>query len=796
MGTIIKKDNCFILNTDNTTYAFRVIAECGLLEHLYYGRKIKIESPDGLIEKHNFGPGNSIIYGTEDGQHVAMEDMCLEFSTYGRGDIREPILEVINKDGSSSLDFVYEGYEICDEKQALRTLPSSYGADNQLVILLRDYAGKLTAKITYSVFVKSNVITRSVELINDGDAPVKINRIMSNMLDLQGSGYKFTTFRGVWAREMKKYTDIANSGTYVNSSYTGTSSNRSNPFVMLSKKNTDEDNGECYGFNLIYSGNHYEAVDINAYNKTRFVQGINPRGFMWKLNPGESFEAPEAVMTFAKDGFNSLSRNMHLFVREHIVRGEYQHKTRPVLLNSWEASYFDINSSRLLKLAKAGKDVGIELFVMDDGWFGSRDDDTSSLGDWDVNEKKLPGGLKPLVDKIKALGLDFGIWVEPEMVNVKSKLYGEHPEWALDIPERVHSEGRNQRVLDLTRMDVQDFIIEKMSDLFNSADISYVKWDMNRILTDYYSKTLTSECQGEVSHRYVMGLYRVMHTLTERFPHILFEGCASGGNRFDLGILCDFPQIWASDDTDALCRAEIQNNYSYGYPQSTYTAHVSGVPNHQTLRITPIESRYNVASFGVLGYECNLCDLNKEELNLIKEQIVLYKENRELLQYGQMYRGRSFGMGDAVSDGSVLSDDAANLMEWTIVNEDKTKAVGVVMQKLVHPNSRFCCYFAKGLDDDLLYHVTTKREPVNIKEYGDLINTVAPIHIKKDSAIHELAAKFVKLNPANEDLSQYGDALMYGGLKLKEAFSGMGMNDDTRHFPDFSSIMIHMNSEM
>ncbi len=796
MKSIIKQNNCFIINTDNTTYAFRLLDDSGLLEHLYYGRRIHILSEDTLIEKHNFGPGNSITYSDEH-KNLFMENICLEFSTAGHGDIREPMLEVVDQSGVRSLDFKYDSYMISEGKSSLQTLPCSYFESNdtdicELRIILKEKHSNLTVTLVYTVFPACDVITKSMLLTNDGSGSIRISRIMSNMLDISKSGMMLTTFRGAWTREMKRHTDRVDSGTYSGSSFTGTSSSRCNPFFMLSGEDTSEEAGECYGFNLVYSGNHYEAVDVNAYGKTRVLQGINPRGFEWVLGAGETFEAPEAVMTHTMKGFNSLSCNMHSFVREHIVRGVHKNRPRPVLLNSWEASYFDISADKLLKLAKAGSRVGVELFVMDDGWFGDRNDDTSSLGDWDVNKKKLPGGISSLADKINGLGMEFGIWVEPEMVSVNSRLYREHPEWAMDIPGRPHSEGRNQRLLDFSRMDVQDFIIEKMTEVFRSGNISYVKWDMNRIATDYYCKELGGEHQGEVAHRYVMGLYRVMDELTRRFPNILFEGCASGGNRFDLGILCYFPQIWASDNTDALCRAEIQNNYSYGYPQSCYTAHVSGVPNHQTLRKTSLETRFNVAAFGVLGYECNLCDMKGEELKQISRQIETYKSQRELLQFGQMYRGRSFGSGRAVSDGSVLSDEVANIMEWTVVSKDRHSAVGMHLQKLVHPNTQYACYYPAGLDTDVIYHVTTDRPKVNIKEYGDLINSASPVHIKQNSVMHNIAAGIVKLSPGNEDYNQYGDALMYGGIKLKEAFSGTGMNDDTRHYPDFASEMFQI----
>lgn len=791
---IIRLEDLFVLNTKNTTYAFRVNRETGILEHLYYGRKIRIDSEDGLIQQRFFAPGNTICYA-EGINSFTLEDVSLEYSTLGKGDIREPMIEIRNSDGSNTIDFTYENANVLDHKHILNGMPSAVD-DNEnartLEIVLRDNSSNLLLKLYYSVFYECNVITRSAKLINESSDTVKLNRMMSMLIDFDRSDFVFTSFHGAWAREMQKYDVNVPCGKFENSSFTGTSSNRSNPYVMLSDKNTTEDNGECYGFNLIYSGNHYESVSVNSYGKTRFVQGINPQNFEFVINSMEEFETPEVCFSYSNSGFNSLSHNMHDFVNEHIVRGKFKKKKRPVILNSWEASYFNIDSNSLYKLAKAGKELGIELFVMDDGWFGKRNDDTSSLGDWDVNEKKLAGGLKPLVDKIKALGLDFGIWVEPEMVNADSDLFRTHPDWAIDIDGRSHSEGRNQRILDLTRQDVQDYILEKMSALFSSADISYVKWDMNRIFSDCYSKSLPAERQGEVFHRYVLGLYRIMKTLTEKFPDILFEGCASGGNRFDLGILCYFPQIWASDNTDALCRAEMQNNYTYGYPLSTISSHVSDVPNHQTLRRTPLETRFNVASFSVLGYECNVCDLSKEDKDIIKDQISLYKELREILQYGTFYRGRSFG--SSMTQGSVLSGEG-NLMEWTTVSKDQKMAVGMIFQKFLQPNSELMYYRPSGLIEDERYKLYNRKEKHNIKDFGNLINTMSPVHIKPDSITHNIAAHFVKLNGAFEEHIMYGDAMMYAGVKLKQSFSGTGYNENVRVFKDFGSNLFFMISE-
>ena len=792
------ENNGFIIETRNTSYIFKVLPT-GQLEHLYYGKKLTIPEEavegtlDALCEKHAFYPGNTIGYDQEHLQY-SLEDMRLEMSSYGKGDIREPFVCITHADGSRTSDFLYDSYEIKNETLLLKDMPSSYdesGKAQRLTVILKDKSYELTMKLNYVVYEDCDVITRNAVLENTSGDEIKVERLMSMSLDLDHAGYVYSSFRGAWAREMQRDDTFVTGGKHIGSSITGTSSSRCNPFFMVHPLETSEDAGEVYGFNLVYSGNHYECVEASAFGKTRIVNGINPEGFCFVLKPGEVFESPEAVMTFSCKGYNDMSHHMHDFVREHIVRGEWKKKTRPVLLNSWEAAYFDINESKLTKLAKAGKEVGIELLVMDDGWFGERNDDSCSLGDWDVNTKKLPRGLKGLADKINGVGLDFGIWVEPEMICVKSKLYEAHPDWAVNIPGKPHSEGRNQRILDYSNPAVVDYMIEKMSEVFSSANIAYVKWDMNRIFSDYFSQYLTAEHQGELAHRYVQGFYRTMKTLTEKFPHILFEGCSAGGNRFDLGVLCYFPQIWASDDTDAMCRLAIQTGYSYGYPMSTVTAHVSDCPNHQTLRTTPLETRFNVASFGVLGYECNLCDMKKEEVAAIKAQIELYKEWREVLQWGDFYRGKgnaSLPMVTASTSGAAaVPYSSDNYAEWTCVSKDKEKAVGMVMQRLVVPNSPFHCYHAKGLKEDALYNLYNRVLKVDVREFGDLVNTVAPIHVKKDGLLIDIIAKFVKMDGESENVTASGDTLMNGGLHLKQAFGATGYNGEVRHFQDFGS---------
>ena len=777
---MIKKLNgereAFLLLTRHTAYAL-AIAPSGHAEHLYYGAKIDVDTTDELDairEKREFEPGNAIVYSKDvynKYPKIALEDMCLEMSGTGHGDIREPFLELVRADGSRTTDFLYQSYTINDDPPALTEMPSSYSREQKsehLCLKLAD--GDLILELHYYVYPECDVITRRAVLVNNGEEPVELERLLSTQVDFPDSGWSITSFHGAWAREMEPSTLTLRHGKFVVESRAGCSSSRANPFFMVHREDATEHYGDVYGFNLIYSGNHYAAAEVNAYGKTRVVQGINPAGFRWLLNAGDSFETPEAVMTYSGEGFSRQSRNMHRFVKEHIVRGEWADKERPVLLNSWEAAYFNISENNLVTMAKAGRDLGIELFVMDDGWFGERNDDSRALGDWDPNPKKLPGGLGRLSKKITDLGIRFGLWVEPEMVNVNSRLYETHPDWAMAIPNRLHSEGRNQRILDLSNPEVVDYLTEKMTEVFSSGDISYVKWDMNRIFSDVFSLYLPPERQGEVTHRYICGLYRMLTRLTERFPHILFEGCAAGGNRFDLGILCYFPQIWGSDNTDAICRSHIQEGYSYGYPLSCVGAHVAASPNHQTLRKTPLATRFDVAAFGALGYELDVRDLSQKQKEEMKAQITLYKAWRGVFQKGQFYR---------LSSGRIHS--------WICVSEDRRKAVGMMLQELSEPNTGAHRFVARGLDPALRYRFCNLPAQVDVKLFGSLINTMAPFHVKQDSAVHDLIAKFVKMNGESDVYTLSGSALMNAGVSLSQSFSGTGYNDKVRLFPDFAS---------
>ena len=769
----------FVLDTDNTTYLFAVTPSRHL-EHLYYGGKIRIDKAEDcahIRERHEFELGNCISYDKKFPQ-VMLEDMCLEMSGAGHGDIREPFVSLVYPDGSRSVDFLYEKSTLSNQKEPLQTLPCAYtenGKTEHLTVELRD--GALVMELHYTVYPACDVITRSVVLLNEGDT-VQVERLMSMQLDMPFGGAAVTSFHGAWGREMNRHTAVLPVGKLVLESRTGCSSNRVNPFFMVHSPDANEAAGSVYGFNLIYSGNHYAAAEVNAYGKTRIVSGIQPEGFRWLLEKDGRFETPEAVMTYSENGFTGQSQNMHRFVRSHIVRGVWRDRPRPVLLNSWEACYFNISEKSLVSMARSAKDLGVELLVMDDGWFGERDNDRCSLGDWTPSVKKLPGGLRSLAEKVIAEGLQFGIWVEPEMVNTDSRLYRKHPDWAMAIPGKRHSEGRTQRVLDLANPEVQDFLIQKMSEVFSSAPVSYVKWDMNRIFSDVYSPYLPAERQGETAHRYIMGLHRVADTLAKSFPDILFEGCASGGNRFDLGMLCWFPQIWGSDNTDAICRAHIQEGYSYGYPQSCVGAHVSASPNHQTLRRTPLATRFAVAAFGALGYECDVRDLPSAEKQAIREQIALYKKWREVLQFGDFYR---------ITEG--------NLHRWTCVSPDKSRAVVLLLQELTEANVQAHRLQLRGLDPDKTYRLYNIPGRVDVKVFGSLINTVTPVHVRQDSVLHNVIAKQVKMSGETENVTATGSVLMHTGVMLSPAFSGSGFNEKVRIFPDFAARLYFLEAE-
>lgn len=766
----------FILETENTSYIIGIRSGL-LLENLYYGRRIS-ENNDFLACMEKFGNeyGNSILnYQNETNSFVTCDNLSMEYSFAGTGDYRELPLETIMPDFTSSQRFYYKDYQIYDgifSETKNTKMPHAHGDESvqTLELVLEDKMFSLELKLVYTVFPKEDVITRRTVLINNGMQKIAIEKIMSMQLDLPETNYKLVTFDGLWTRERHKNTKELVSGAYINESTTGASSNRHNPFICLEKEGCTNDLGECFGFNLIYSGNHYESVEVSPYEKIRILMGIQPKQFSWELNQKEVFYTPEAVLCFSHEGSNDLSQKLSKFTRKHIINSRWEESERPILVNNWEATYFDFNKSKILAIAKEAKELGIEMFVLDDGWFGDRNDDKKGLGDWFVNEKKMGGSLQDLAEKINKMGLDFGLWMEPEMVNENSELYQTYPEWAVKIPERETYLGRNQLVLDYTNPQVCNYIVETICKILASANISYVKWDMNRHITDAYSPTLGNR-QKEFHHRYILGVYDVMGRIVSEFPEILFESCASGGNRFDLGMLYYMPQTWTSDDTDVNERVAIQEGTSYGYPISSMGAHVSAAPNHQTLRKSSIETRFSIACFGLLGYELDLTKLTGQEKKIVKNQVEFYKKYRKTLQFGDFYR-------EKIHNGNTI---------WASVAPDKNQAIALLYQSLAKPNSSSDILRVPGLNPLARYHIKVRKIAVSIKEFGSLVNMVSPVHITEDGLMQSLVNKVYMMEGEDEEYTVSGDLLMYAGIKLKQRFIGTGYNSETRLMGDFSS---------
>ncbi len=768
------------LDTDRTSYIFATLAT-GQLEHLYYGPRLRHMDDYEPLRQKNDVPYGTMVNCSQSHKNIGLDDQCLEYSGLGKGDFREPAVELVFADGSRTTDFRYVSHRSFQGRPEIDGLPSALDAGASTTeVTLRDDEKHMTLLLYYCVYARHDVITRFAALRNDSETAVRVQRLMSAQLDLFGGSWRLITFDGCWAYERERHDKPLEPGIYVNDSKTGNSSNRHNPFVMLAADGCDELSGECYASNLVYSGNHAEMVEVTYQGKIRLVTGINPSGFEWLLEPGQSLPTPEAVMSFAADGFNGLSHTLHRFTAECIVRGHWQTRVRPILINNWEATEFDFDTKKLMALAREAASLGIELFVLDDGWFGHRDDDTSSLGDWKVNEKKLPGGIAELSARIRALGLDFGIWVEPEMLSEDSELYRAHPDWAVSVPDRKPAYGRNQFVLDMSRPEVRAWLIEAMSSVFSSGTVSYVKWDMNRNVSDAYSRALPPDRQGEFHHRYILGLYEVLGELVRRFPQILFESCASGGNRFDLGMLCYMPQIWTSDDTDAFARLSIQGGTSYGYPQSVMGAHVSASPNMQTLRAATIETRFNVAAFGLLGYELDLTMLSSFDKKAITAQVAFYKEHRSLLQFGQFWR-----VPDRLDGDKTL---------WAVVSDDGREAVVGLFQGAARVGRGQDIITVPGLDPAASFSVTGRTQYLNVRAFGNLVNRVLPIRIRGDGIIHTVLSSHYLFRMAEEAYVANGDLLSVYGIKLLQQFSGTGYNERVRIFSDYGSRLYTMRA--
>ena len=654
---ITVKDKIFNLETENTLYQMKV-DRFGVLNHLWYGEKTDC-CMDYLLDYPDAGfSGN--IYEAENERTYSLNTLPQEYSTSGVGDFRISAISVTHEDGSNALDLRVREYQIKKGKYEIPGLPAVYAKEDEaetLEITLKDTATEAEVILKYGVFEKEDVITRSVVVKNSGKTPIVINKVHSMCLDIPYGDWEWMHFYGRHTMERQAERVPVLHGISESSSSRGTSSHHQNPAVLLCEKDCTETNGHCIGAALMYSGGFQAQVEKDQLEQVRLVMGIHPDTFEWTLEAGEAFYTPEVILSCSTTGFAKLSQNFHHIIRNHVCRGTYQLSSRPVLINNWEATYFDFNEEKILNIARQASKLGIDMMVLDDGWFGKRDDDCSGLGDWFVNEKKLNGGLKALVEKINAMGMKFGLWFEPEMVSEDSDLYRNHPDWAIQIPGRKPMRSRYQLVLDMSNPEVVDYLYGVMSAILRENHIEYVKWDMNRSISDWYTATLSRGRQMEMPHRYVLGLYELLEKLTSEFPDVLFEGCSGGGGRFDAGMMYYCPQIWCSDDTDAHERTFIQYGTSFFYPTSTVGSHVSAVPNHQTGRITSIETRGVVAMAGSFGYELDLNQLSEEEKSVVAKQVIHYREYQSLIYNGDYYR-----LANPFEDG---------MSAWSWISEDK-----------------------------------------------------------------------------------------------------------------------------
>ena len=689
----------FHLQTAKTSYIFKIL-ENGNAGQLYYGPQIPVKKDyPNLASREEHDCTNTLTIDQSDFQ---LELIKQEYAGLGKGDYRYPAYQITYPNGSRTSEFEYSGYEVADGKERLKNMPSAFddqGDDSQtLTVTFKDELANLVLQLHYTVFEKEDVIVRSATFINHGQEAVTLDRALSLQLDLPDHDYDMLQFSGSWARERHLIRTPLRSGIQSIGSLRVASSHQQNPFFALARPHTDNHQGAAFGFNFIYSGNFIDSVEVDQFDTTRVLVGINSDDFGWKLANGESFQTPEAVMTYTSDGLNQMSQQLGAFYQDHLINQHFAHQDRPILINNWEATFMDFNEAKLMKIVDQADKLGIEMFVLDDGWFGHRDDDKSSLGDWFVDQKKFSNGISGFADRVHDKGMKFGLWFEPEMISIDSKLYEKHPDWMIATPGRQGTPARNQFVLDMTRQEVIDYLFEHMSAIIKQTKLDYIKWDMNRNITEMYGAKLPADQQLEFPHRYILGVYQLYARLTEAFPKVLFESCASGGGRFDLGMMYYAPQAWCSDDTDAVERIKIQDGTSYGYTQNMWGAHVSAVPNDQVGRLTSLDTRAAVAYFGDFGYELDITKMAADELATIKKQVAFYKQYRHLFQFGKFYR----------LDNPDTNND--NVYGWQVVNEDRSEAILTRFQILNGANPAYIRVYFAGLDPEATYTVNDGEE--------------------------------------------------------------------------------------
>lgn len=686
-------EQVFTLQTKRTTYQMKA-GDYGILLHLYYGARVEDCTMDYLLHRKDVGFSGNPYEAGED-RTFSLDTLPQEFPSYGVGDYRNNCVGVCQADGTRAADFRYVSWEIREGAHKIPGLPCLFDEDETaetLVIFLEDAASSLKLELYYVVFADRDVIARSARITNGGKEAVRLEKMMSACLELPNGSWEAIHFHGRHAMERRLERLPLMHGTMEVGSRRGTSSHQHNPGVILCSPDATEEHGGCYGLSLIYSGSFSMEIEMDQMDSVRAVCGINPEFFEYRLEPGEAFDTPQLMMTYSGSGLGRMSANFHSIIRHNLCRGKYKFARRPVLINNWEATYFDFDEEKILSIARQASELGIEMLVLDDGWFGSRDSDNAGLGDWFVNTDKLKGGLTDLVTGINGLGMKFGIWIEPEMVNEDSRLYREHPDWALMIPGRKPCRSRNQLVLDMSRSEVRDYVFDSIAAVLKSANVEYVKWDMNRSICDVYSAVLPKERQGEVYHRYVLGIYDLMERFTSSFPNILFEGCSGGGGRFDPAILYYSPQIWCSDDTDGIERLEIQYGTSFFYPISAVGSHVSAIPNHQTGRRTPLATRGVVAMAGSFGYEMDLNLLTEDEKEAVKAQVEDYKKYYDLIHNGDYYR-----LASPQGDSSFTA--------WQFVSGDKTRTLLNLVITHVRANAPDLWFKLRGLDPEKRYRL-------------------------------------------------------------------------------------------
>ena len=691
-AVFLEEEKIFKLDTRNTTYVIAVVDDEQFLGHVYYGKKLKEVHLDGLLRIHE----NPFVPSRNNRDRVSfLDSFPMEYPAHGLGDYRESCINIRTEKGNVGLALSYVSHKITEGKDGLEGLPASFGKAGEcetLRILCEDKVTGLQVILQYGIFDEADVITRSVKVVNTGKEDLYLTKVYSACLDMDNKDFEAISLHGSWARERQIETVPVSHGKYSVESIRGESSHQDHPFLALKTKNADQENGEVYAMHFVYSGNFKAQVQSDQFDQVRMTMGIHPEDFTWKLKEGESFQAPETVLVYSAQGLGQMTRIFHDFYRNHLIRSEYKNQKRPILINNWEATYFDFDTDKLIAIAKQASALGIEMLVMDDGWFGNRCDDNRALGDWFVNEEKLKGGLEYLVDEVNKLGMKFGIWFEPEMISPDSDLYRAHPDYAIAIPGREPSLCRNQYVLDLTRKEVRDYAYECVAKILRSANIEYVKWDMNRQLSDIGSLELPADQMGELYHRYVLAVYEMQERMMTEFPHLLLENCSGGGARFDPGMLYYSPQIWCSDDTDAIERLKIQEGTALIYPLSTMGAHVSDCPNHTVGRVTPFETRGYVALAGTFGYELDVTKIPESDREQIPAQVAMYHKYNDLVREGDYYRIASYAENHYFDC-------------YGVVSKDKKEALYTYVQVLNRPNYHSRRIYLKGLAAEKYYAI-------------------------------------------------------------------------------------------